>query len=72
MIETITHKTDLLASDFVGSLMGKRVKQGQPEVITVQVDDMPSRAYKWTDGIHSCLSIFIPIEQGIKEILVIG
>ena len=59
-------------TDFIAALMKRRIGQGHPEEITVKVDDEPVVAYDWTDGIHSILSIFIPIDSGtIKEVCIV-
>jgi hypothetical protein len=49
--------------------MGRRVRQGDPEKISVIIDEEVQTAFSWTDGIDSILSIFIPIDkETIKEI----
>jgi len=73
-IEILFHHTHLDPAEYITGLMQRRVRQGHPEEIVVKIDDEPTIAYGWTDGIDSILSIFISINfiSGIiKEILFI-
>jgi len=57
VIHSIIHQTKLSFDDFVLDLMGRRVKQGDPEQVTFKGGYL---VYTWTDGIDSIISIFSP------------
>jgi hypothetical protein len=71
IIEFITHQTSLSLDEFVDALMKKRIVQGFPEETFVKINDLPTLSYKWTDGIHHILSIFISDKNTIQEICII-
>jgi hypothetical protein len=64
------HKTELPLDEFVTNLMGRRVKQGHPEEIHILYNNEITKAYEWTDGIHSYQSVFTKVDLGVQEISV--
>jgi hypothetical protein len=64
------YKTELPLEEFVSDLMGKRVRQGHPEEIHILYNGEITKAYEWTDGIHSYQSVFTPVDGGVQEISV--
>ena len=68
MISIQIHKTDLAFVRFVEDIMHKRVADGWPGTVNFT---WPTQyeAYTWTDGVHSILSIFFPLDSGdVQEI----
>lgn len=69
-IHTLLHKTDSSFENFVTDIMRKRVSQGYPEEISLSFKGV-YKAFSWTDGLNSIVSIFTPIaENWVKEISV--
>lgn len=71
-VDIIAHSTNLSADQFISELMGRRVRRGHPEEVTIKVDGEPTTAYAWTDGVNAVVSIFLPKVNGtIKEICLV-
>ncbi len=74
-ITILTYHTQSPINHFIADLMRRRTNPGQPEEVTVIVDEALHTAYGWTDGICSWLSIFLPGDTStvntIKEICVL-
>ena len=71
-IHSIVHDTDLSFEDFIRDIMSRRVRQGYPEEVNLYFKGT-HKAYIWTDGLESILSIFRPLtDKSVQEISISG